>query len=232
MNNIKKIFCKWIAFDLDGTLYTSEPVLYDIYASSVDEYNNIHNTSIPTPTREDVFRWVGYPVRHIFKMLFPLLEETERINLSNWILKKLISNIEAGAGELIPGVEFTLNKLQHLGFNMYVVTNGRPAYLQAVINSFNLKRFFKNIYSIKDGVEADKGDLLLRLIREENISFRDGVMVGDRLSDAEAARTAKIPFIGCNFGHGNTDELTSSVIILKSFPEILKIIEINLASSC
>jgi len=157
----------WIAFDLDGTLYTSEPILFELYSEAIEAYNENNQTDFRIPPADEIFRWVGYPVKKIFQMLFPESTEDERAALSAWILERLVGSIRSGGGELLPGVHETLAELKEKGVIMYVVTNGRRAYLDAVIEGFQLAPFFNHLYSIEDGAFEDKGDILQSLLDDE-----------------------------------------------------------------
>jgi phosphoglycolate phosphatase-like HAD superfamily hydrolase len=49
---------------------------------------------------------------------------------------------------------------------------------------------------------------------------RDAVMVGDRASDLQGARDAGIPFVGCLYGYGSREELSTADLLVPDVPQL------------
>lgn len=104
--------------------------------------------------------------------------------------------------KLIPGAVETLEKLEHLGIDLVVMTMRRERELEAAFEKYNLARFFprdrcyclSNDYVKTSDVE-DKPLLMERALRELP-SAADVWMIGDTEADIVAAKTHKVKVIG------------------------------------
>lgn len=206
------------AFDLDGTLYSSEPVLGLAYDSAIRAANAEWGSSWPVPTTAQILVHVGRPVREIFARLFPSMPESVRARLAQRVLEDLAARIRAGGGHLFPGALEVLRELRSEGCVPILVSNCRRLYLEAVTTTFGLAPLFDEMHCNEDDPVLGKSGLLARAA-----AGRSGVMVGDRASDGEAARAAGLAWIGCDFGHVGEEgriELSGADVVVTSLAEI------------
>lgn len=210
------------AFDLDGTLYSSEPVLGLAYDSAIRAANSEWGSTWPVPTTAQVLAHVGRPVREIFARLFPSMPESVREPLSQRVLEDLAFRIRSGGGHLFPGALDVLQALRGRGYATILVSNCRRLYLEAVVGTFGLAPLFDEMHCNEDDPALGKSGLLARAA-----AGRRGVMVGDRASDGEAARAAGLAWIGCDFGHVGEEgriELSGADAVVTSLSEIPEIV--------
>lgn len=207
-----------IAFDLDGTLFTSEKILGLSYETAVKSANARWGTSHAVPTTAEILKQVGQPVRKIFLALYPDMLASHREELANDVLADLTARIRRKEGLLYDGVIETLGRLQAEKVPMLLVSNCRRGYLEAVTKTYRLVPFFERMSCNEDAPELGKSGLL-----KEMLGGRIGVMVGDRASDGEAARHAGVPWIGCDYGYGDAlqNELIEADTVIRSFPEVI-----------
>lgn len=213
--------CSVVGFDLDGTLYSSEPVLGLAYAAAMRRANTLWGTSYPIPTSSEILAHVGRPVREIFERLFPSMSVDHRVPLANQVLDDLVARIRAGGGFLYPEALSTLAALRERGYRLVLVSNCRRAYLEAVTETFELAPLFDVMVCNEDDPALGKPGLLAR-----EVGGAVGVMVGDRRSDGEAAREAGIRWIACDFGHTGTEagEWEGADAVITSLGELLPIV--------
>lgn len=211
-----------VAFDLDGTLFSSEAILGRAYAVAVAEANRRWSLGLETPRLEAILALVGRPVAEILAHLFPALSADRRHDFSTFVLDELVAQIRAKKGVLFAGVPETLAELRRRGHPLVVVSNCRRAYLEAILGAYGLAGLFEAAVCNEDDPSLGKNGFL-----KKSIAARRGVMVGDRASDGEAARFAGVKWIGCAFGHAaETDkELEAADAVIHSFPEIPPIVE-------
>ncbi|MBE9168066.1 HAD family hydrolase [Pleurocapsales cyanobacterium LEGE 06147] len=104
--------------------------------------------------------------------------------------------------KLIPGAVETLEKLQHLGIDVVVMTMRREQELEAAFKQYDLARFFprdrcyclSNDY-VKTSDVRDKPLLMERALTELP-SAAEVWMIGDTEADIVAAKTHKVKIIG------------------------------------
>ncbi|HNI91302.1 MAG TPA: HAD hydrolase-like protein, partial [Leptospiraceae bacterium] len=85
---------KLLAFDVDGTLFSSEEIILDTYIEAIQRFIQKHNKKIPIPTKEKIIEQIGLPVKKIFLNLLPELEEIERDEISDSVLILLREKIQ------------------------------------------------------------------------------------------------------------------------------------------
>ena len=113
----------------------------------------------------------------------------------------------------VPDAIATLEKIQHLGIDLVVMTMRRVRELDAALESYDLGRFFptqqryclSNDYVKTTDVE-DKPRLMARAV-EELAPCENVWMVGDTEADIAAAKSYEIPFVGVLSGIRDRDQL-------------------------
>ena len=214
----------YLAFDIDGTIYDAGDILEESFREGVLSFIEAgHCKSLDIPTREEIIATLGLTLEDIFIKLFPLLNEDERIKLSVICTDNLVNMIREKKGRLIDGVDETLKTLNSMNFNMLVASNGAKDYVEAILETYNLKRFFSEPFIYAEGEIKDKSDIIKRYI--ELNPERRLIMIGDRATDLAAARDNSIPFIGCAFGHAGDDEIKDEKYIVRKFADITEILK-------
>ncbi len=211
------------AFDLDGTLYSSEPVLGLAYEAGIRAANAETGSAWRVPTTAEILAHVGRPVREIFGRLFPEMPEKTRLAISDRVLEDMVGRIRAGGGYLFPGAREALGALRDRACATILVSNCRRAYLEAVTETFELAPLFDQMHCNEDDPALGKSGLLARAV-----AGRPGVMVGDRASDGEAAHAAGIRWIGCDFGHVGEEariELRDADAVVTSLADVLALVD-------
>lgn len=178
--------------------------------------NERWNATWRVPPIAEILQHVGQPVRKIFEGLYPEMENPRREELADAVLKDLTMRIRRGEGRLYDGVMETLTTLQS-AYPLLLISNCRRAYLEAIVETYDLARFFEAIACNEDAPELGKPGLLKKLL-----AGRRGVMVGDRASDGEAAAFAGVPWIKCDYGYA--DDVPADAVI-RSFPEVIPAIQ-------
>ncbi|MFP4687486.1 MAG: HAD family hydrolase [bacterium] len=211
-----------IFFDLDGTLFLSTPILHEAYRLGVEEYNKFKNLSLPVPREADVLAQVGNPVSDIYSNLFPGVKLADLGGLGRMIVKRLTAEIKKERGEVIEGVFKLLEKLKE-SYRLAIITNAQRVYLEAVAETYDLERFFEIMLCIEDVEAEQKAALIEKALNYFDLPAGRVLMVGDRSSDLEAAKSCGTKFIGCLYGHGNRSEFSEERTIthLNQLPEFL-----------
>jgi len=217
----KKVY---LAFDIDGTIYDAGNILEDAFREAVTSCMNEGIAgNVKAPSRAEITATLGYPLEKICLMLFPELNEPARNYLSGRWTGNLVSLIRKNKGELIAGVEETVKQLADMGCGMLVASNGAREYVEAILETYNLKRYFSEPFIYAEGAINNKTLIVshyLKVLDESKL-----VMIGDRLTDLEAARLNGVSFIGCAFGHAGADEIAGEKYIVSHFSEIPGVVE-------
>ncbi len=214
----------FLAFDIDGTIYDAGDILEEAFAEAVNSLLKSGDYGdVKTPSREAITATLGYPLEKICLMLFPELGKAARDYLSERWTVNLVSLIRQKKGKLISGVEETIVELYNSGYRMLVASNGARAYVDAILETYDLKKFFSEPFLYAEGELRNKTDILSKYLME--LDFRMIIMIGDRLTDLDAAKINAIPFIGCAFGHAGEDEIAGERYIIHDFREMTGIVK-------
>lgn len=221
MNNKEKI--KLVAFDMDGTIYTSEGILVPAYHIGIEKYNIKHGMNLRKPTVEELEHQIGQPVKIIFRNLFPEMKNDAGalLELSEIVLDEFLGMIQKKGGRVFEHVEETLKILTNKGYKLAIASNGREPYLAEILNAFDLKEFFVPLVTINDTTITKKADILKNYMEQFQLTAEEIVMVGDRSSDLEAARIVNCQFIGCDYGFA-AHEIETADRVVKDFKDILQ----------
>ena len=217
LSKVKNIF-----FDVDGTLFTSEHMLEEVYHQSIREFfkNKPYNKKLPT--LEEIIQYVGLPVKEIFRNLLPDLSEEERQEISNSVLKILVERIENGEGLHYDGVDEVIKYLYNKNYKLFAASNGRRPYVEAILKVNKIYNYFYEIPCIDNKTIFNKVELVQHTIEKHHLLPEECVIIGDRASDRIAAEKNQIYFIAADYGHGEQSERNGALLHIQSIKDLLK----------
>ena len=219
---------KVIIFDLDGTLYQTH------ITSVIATKKAFEDFGIEIPSEEKIISYFGDTMESFCHGLAPNLDDSMKKELGDRVShyeKEYIEN----QGKLFDGVEEMLKELKNLGYILAISSNGRREYIDKVLSSCNIKKYFKLIKGREEN--KSKGDLVKEILKKNN--WDCGIVIGDRLSDMESARDNSLLSIGASYGYGgnevscfdfvanNTGDILSHTLRLDIFNSIEKNIRDN-----
>jgi phosphoglycolate phosphatase len=114
-------------------------------------------------------------------------------------------------GKTYDGIDDLLRFLVARGFELAICSNGSAPYVELVLESCGIIKYFRYIKSRQDHIS--KSEQVRQLLKESR-STRS-IMVGDRKFDFQAARENDVPFIGAAYGYGK-DEIAEADFIAES----------------
>lgn len=216
-----------IIFDMDGTLFQTDTILELALDETFKHLCSIKKWEGATPINK--YREImGVPLPKVWETLLPNHSSEERSYADQYFLKVLIDNIERGNGSLYPNVKEVFGFLKEQGLSIYIASNGLQEYLNAIIRYYDLDKWITETFSIQQIDSLNKSDLVKCIIEKYNI--KDAAVVGDRLSDINAAKDNGLLSIGCNFDFANEDELSQADVVINDLFE-LKSLMFNLNNS-
>ena len=214
-------------FDMDGTLYQTEKILELALQDTFDQLRSLDLWDTETPI--DLYREImGVPLPIVWESLLPNHSIEVRQKSNEFFHDKLITNINLGKGALYPHVEETFNYIKSLNGSIYIASNGQTEYLESIVRYYNLDNWVTETFSIQQIHTQDKADLVKSIIKKYNITT--GAVIGDRLSDINAAKQNGLLSIGCKFDYSQEDELNQADNVIDNFLDLKALI--NLLNQC
>ncbi len=212
-----------IIFDLDGTLFQTETLLLPAYHAAFDQLRAEGIYEGATPPDEYILSSLGLLLEEIWRRVIPNEPDKVHRRADELLLECQLKALHQGVGTLYPGVSETLNRLRAKGIRLFVASNGLEKYVKEVISRMGIAPVFDDIYSAGQYQTASKNDLVCLLIKAHQI--KQGWMVGDRISDIQAAKHNKLYAVGCDYaGFHEPHELKDADQRISSFPELLSLV--------
>ncbi|TGJ98642.1 HAD family hydrolase [Leptospira langatensis] len=209
-----------LAFDVDGTLFSSEGIILETYAEAIRRFSLDSGIPIEVPNRERIMLEIGKPVKTIFLNLVPQLKESERDKISDSVLNLLVSKILQGEGEFYPKVTETVTSLKNKGYQILAASNGRRPYVETILKVSNILQLFDPVV-VLDNVEIKtKPDIVAKYLQDYSLAPDEILMIGDRSSDHEAARKNGTPFAFCAYGHAPAGEIPDWEVSLAQLEDL------------
>ncbi|GAB2723146.1 HAD family hydrolase [Paenibacillus thermoaerophilus] len=211
-------------FDLDGTLFRTESILLRAYRRVFDTLRAEGLYAGDVPPEERILSSLGMLLEQIWYRVMPEAGEAARRRADELLLLYEKEELEAGRGELYPGVAETLRELRARGVRLFIASNGLEAYVKDVPRVFGIAGLFEAMYSAGEYRTSSKVDLVRLLLERHDV--RRAWMVGDRSSDVEAGKRNGLVVAGCLYaGFGRQEELDGADFLVGSFPELLERLE-------
>lgn len=203
-------------FDMDGTLFQTRlilaPALEQTFQMLRDQ--NLFEGETPLKRYEEI---MGVPLPEVWRTLCPLHTEAQHQISNDFFQQALIQCIRNQQGALYEGVEEVLSELSK-SHPLFIASNGQTDYLQAIVETYNLQRYIQAVYSIDLEQSGNKANLVARIIREQQLE--EGYVIGDRLSDFEAAHQNHFIAIGVAFDFAQENELKMADKVVEHFSDI------------
>ncbi|MGE6363596.1 HAD family hydrolase [Bacillus paramycoides] len=206
-----------LIFDMDGTLFQTDKILE---LSLDDTFNHLRSLQLwDAETPIDKYREImGVPLPKVWKTLLPDHSNEVRKQTDAYFLERLIENIRSGKGALYPNVKEVFSFIKENNCSIYIASNGLTEYLQAIVSYYHLDQWVTETFSIEQIQSLNKGDLVKNILKKYDI--KEAAVVGDRLSDINAAKDNGLIAIGCNFDFAQEDELAHADLVIDDLMEL------------
>lgn len=210
-------------FDLDGTLFRTETLLTTVHRRVFETLRAEGLYMAEEPPVERLLGSLGMLLEHIWQRVMPDGSPEAHARANELLLRYEIEELEAGRGELYPGVPETLSKLRERGIRLFVASNGLEEYVKEVPRLRGIAGLFEDFYSAGEYGTSTKVDLVRILLEKHGI--RSAWMIGDRSSDVEAGKRNGLFVVGCDYaGFRREGELDGADALIGSFQELERLI--------
>lgn len=196
-------------FDLDGTLTDNYAGIAGCIVHALARLDKA------APATAELQACIGPPLRHNFARLLHT-DDTAMIERALALYRERFDVDGWRENVPYPGIHESLQTLADLGFRMFVCTSKPHRYATRIVEHFELKPFFEEVYGPDlAGKLDDKRDLLRHAIAQHAeggraIDPERALMIGDRAQDVRAGLANNIRALGVLYGYGSAGELTSA----------------------
>ena len=178
-----------IIFDFDGTIVDSTNIKTEAFAFLYKDHKpdivkqvinyHIQNQGLSRYEKFKYFQSILLKKKYSKKIESKLDKE-----FSSYVFERVVkSNYIEGAKEFL----YQYHKI----LNFYLISATPDAELKKIIELKKIKHYFKEIY----GSPIDKGQAILKILKDNNIENNKTLVIGDSLSDLEGAKKANVSFL-------------------------------------
>lgn len=211
MNDLRAVL-----FDVDGVLLDSLTPHLRICEDKNVEYGLGLTIPNPSQLKEIVRRGVCISPMNYFFLAVGFPNEYAEQAFSDY--KRIF--MEQYAPAPFPNVNITLSKLHTSGLLMGIVTSNYRANVASALGD-SMKLFHEECIFSKDNmIDTSKKDALISATRTLGVEPTESIYVGDQPADWQAAKAARLQFLGVTYGWGiSADD--------KAFPKVSSVSEIS-----
>lgn len=205
-----------ILFDVDGTLV-------DTYSGIAQAAERTLKECLPEQSLSVPRTMIGPHIRTIFRNLLEGIEEGFLNELEKHF-RQIYDNQTCTDCEVYSGVQETLQALKEKDLACFVLTNKPFVPNQRILDHLQLTPYFAGVVS-PDSVEPHfktKAEAARYAIEQFGLVPERTLLVGDSISDAEAAQACGMKFLAVNYGYGNAHQAQG--VCLSSMPELLALV--------
>lgn len=190
-----------VVFDLDGTLlYTLE----DLYLAT---NHALAACGLPPRSREEVRSYVGNGYRQLFRLAVPEGTPDEVQEKALAIFNEYYLAHSEDNTCPYPGIPELLERLQHAGLSLAVVSNKGDAAVRHLMTTI-FPGVFKAIAGEREGVRRKPApDTVLEVLRQLQLEACDIVYVGDSEVDVATAANVGCDCVAVTWGYRSVQQL-------------------------
>lgn len=206
-----------IIFDFDGTLWNSSlPVRNSLKYALMDKgYLELAND---LPKFE-----IGRPMEIILEKEFDFMTSEAKDTAD--VFRSYLTQEDLKTGKFYEGVQNVLSKLIGAGYKLSIATFKRKKLVENILKQHSMSDMFYQIKGLGEDGLRSKTELVKECISKQDICT---LMIGDTISDYQAALDNNIDFYLVKYGYGYKSledrVIDENIKVIDCFEEILKIV--------
>lgn len=202
-----------IMFDLDGTLWDTEEVSFEVMNEVIRKYDNLKEI-----TKEQVAQTMGCSFAETAEIYMPYLEKEERENYLQEMLDEVAVRLTTVGGNVYEGLEDVLIELSKQ-YKLSIVSNCAAGYIESFLESSGLGKYFID-FAAAAKMKVTKAEAIKAVLERNNI--KNAIYIGDTIKDFEASKTAELQFVQAKYGFGTDLQTEHSIENISELPDVLK----------
>ena len=203
-------------FDLDGTIInSSDEVMECMYKAFCRADYIVDKTKLTS-------NLIGPPLNIIISNIAPELKDEKKLSEIMLNFREIYDNDKNDISIVYDDVRKTLGFLKESGCRLFMATFKPKKPTFRIIKQFNL-HYFEDIYTVdKFETPMTKDEMIKDIIQKYNLKKDETVMVGDAISDIQAAHLVGIKAVGALYGYGDnkTELINSADILIENIGEL------------
>lgn len=212
---------KYVMWDWNGTILDDLKANYDTINKLLSDRN-----LPPMESLEQYRDLFGFPVIHFYEKIgFDLENEKFQDVARDYVREYYNRFFEC---DIFPEAENVLRYVLSAGREQLIVSATEQESLLKQVEEFGIDHLFTEILGMSDIYARSKVELAQRWMKENGVSPRDVLFIGDTTHDAEVADSIGCTCVLVSSGHNSKDRLLfTGCDIFESLGEVKKYLEEN-----
>lgn len=210
-------------FDLDGTIINSSKEILTCFDKAFKQAGVDFDQS---RLNSDV---IGPPLKEIIRLIAGRdLSDSDISNITSYF-REIYDNDTDDVSELYAGIYDFLLNLKKSGYKLFIATFKPDKPTKRIVSQFGLS-MFDDLYSIdKFGKPITKTDMILDILEKYNLEKSETVMIGDALSDVQAAKKAGVLDVAVLWGYGKDKSslVNDATYVVNNIEELNQCLKLN-----
>ena len=196
--------CKYILFDLDGTLTDPGLGITNAVMYALKKFN------IEVPERSELYKFIGPPLLESFEKFYGMSSEESQMALQYY--REYFKPYGLYENTVYDGIEELLAELKAQGKKLILATSKPEPFAIEILRHFKLDKYFDFIAgATMDEKRVRKADVILYALESCGITdLSSAIMIGDREHDVLGAKEVGLESIGVLYGYGDMPELETA----------------------
>ena len=188
-----------IIWDWNGTLLNDNWICVEIVNKLLKNHND---RQLDLSSYKNVF---GFPIMDYYKKIGIDLKKES----FNQLTEKFISDYESKVKqcELQNGATKVLNQIKEQGKNQYILTAAHKKSVVELLKHYSIENIFKKVEGLNNHRAESKVERGHKLIKENQVSIENTVLIGDTIHDFEVASLLGVKSILIANGHQSKSRL-------------------------
>lgn len=196
--------CKYILFDLDGTLTDPGLGITNAVMYALKKFN------IEVPERSELYKFIGPPLLESFEKFYGMSSEESQMALQYY--REYFKPYGLYENTVYDGIEELLAELKAEGKKLILATSKPEPFAIEILRHFKLDKYFDFIAgATMDEKRVRKADVIAYALESCEITdLSSAIMIGDREHDVLGAKEVGLESIGVLYGYGDLEELENA----------------------
>lgn len=206
---------KLIFFDFDGVIKKSNEVKTEAFKKIFNEFGEDIVTKVVTHHLENLgvsrYKKISYYYSNFLKQP---IDQNELISLSNNFSNLVVDSVISS--DYVPGSKEYL--LENKYKQEFILITGTPhEEIQFILKKLRINDAFSKIF----GSPNEKKAVVKQLLNEREDIKQKSILIGDSITDCEAAKSNNIPFVYRIDSYDNSKLMSKSDYYLKNFSNLI-----------
>jgi phosphoglycolate phosphatase len=182
-----------IIFDMDGTIVDSSD---GIVKSAIETLNQL---DLPMLSNNQIKSIIGPPVANSIRNILNLNDNDTEI--FDRMFKDIYYRDYLFNSSIYFGIPQLLQKLNGVVCLAIATHKAKIPALQ-LLKHFGIEQYFSIVEGAEIGIKKSKQEMINNILKSNEIQAHQAILIGDTMSDYDAAIGSNVGFIGVNYGFG------------------------------